>query len=101
MAIRNSHYNNLKNKMFKIYPFFVEGNSGLTTYLNSLIYELEGLETRLNDTQASMLMTILSILEHFYDDSIAPDPDLNIVRREWLHCINLIDKIAKHGDTNG
>lgn len=86
--------------MFKIYPFFTENNKGLTIYLSSLIYEFEGLEARLNDTQASMIQTIISVFEHFYDDSLAPDPDLEIIRREWLNCMNLIDKIADHGDTD-
>lgn len=101
MIIRKSHYKRLVNKVFKIYPFFTEGNEGLTTYIDSLIYELEGLENMLNDTQASMLVTVISIFEHFYDDSLAPDPDLEVIRREWLNCMSLIDKIADCGDTDG
>lgn len=98
--IRKSHFENLKNKVFKIYPFFTEKNEGLTTYIDSLIYEFQGLEHNLNDVQASMLQTIISIFEHFYDDSLSPDPDLQVIRREWLNCLNLLDKIAEHGDYN-
>lgn len=96
--IRRSHYEKLKNKIFKVYPFFVEGNEGLTTYIDSLLYEFRGLIHELNDTQASMLQTIISIFEHFYDDSLSPDPDLQTIRREWLNCMNLMDKIAEYGD---
>lgn len=101
MKIRKSHYNKLIDKVYKVYPFFTEGNEGLTTYINSLIYEFEGLEHRLNDTQASILVTIICIFEHFYDDSLAPNPDLKVIRREWLNCMNLLEKISNHGDTDG
>lgn len=92
------HYERLQGKIFKIFMFFNEGNEGLTTYIDSLIYELEGLESSLNKKQYSILKTVVSILEHFSDDSIAPDPDLGVIRREWLNCMSLIDKMAEHGD---
>lgn len=98
MIIRNSHYERLQGKVYKIFMFFTEGNEGLTTYIGSLIYELEGLDSRLNDKQHSILMTIISLLEHFYDDSLAPNPDLKTIRREWLNCMSLIEKIEKYGD---
>lgn len=87
--------------MYKVYPFFIENNEGLTTYIDSLIYEFKGRIHDLNDIQASMMQTIIDIHEHFYDDSLAPEPDLHIIRREWLNCMNLIDKISEHGDDNG
>jgi len=95
MIIRPLHYKKLQGKIYKIYMFFTEGNEGLTTYISSLIYELEGLDNRLNDKQHSILITVISILEHFYDDSFAPEPDLLTIRREWLNCLNLIDKISE------
>lgn len=101
MEISQSYYNKLKDKIFKVHPFFTEGNEGLTVYISSLIYELQGLDSRINETQSNILQTVVSILEHFYDDSFAPNPDLNLIRREWLNCMNLIDKMSKHGDTNG
>lgn len=100
MEIREVHYKRLQGKIYKIYMFFNEGNEGLTTYISSLIYELEGLGYLLNDKQYSMLLTIISTLEHFYDDSLSPAPDLNTIRREWLNCLNLIDKMAKSGEQN-
>lgn len=86
--------------MYKVYPFFIEGNDGLSTYINSLIYEFEGRIHGLNDTQASMMQTIIDIYEHFYDDSLTPEPNLEVIRREWLNCMNLMNKIANHGDNN-
>lgn len=100
MTVKQPYYNKLKDKIFKIHPFFIEKNEGLTTYISSLIYELQGLDSRVNKTQSNILQTIISIMEHFYDDSFAPDPDLNIIRREWLNCMNLVDKVSEHGDKN-
>lgn len=99
MEIRDVHYKRLQGKVYKIFMFFTEGNEGLTTYIDSLIYELEGLDHRLNDKQHSILVTVISLLEHFYDDSLSPDPDLKTIRREWLNCMSLLDKIAKYGDS--
>lgn len=101
MNIRQEHYKKLQGKVYKIFMFFTEGNEGLTTYIDSLIYEFKGLDHLLNDKQHSMLVTIISLFEHFYDDSLAPNPDLDVIRREWLNCMNLIDKISEHGDTDG
>lgn len=85
----------IQGKIFKIFPLFVEKNEGVTTYISSTIYELEGSINSMNEKQAVIMKTVLSLLEHFYDDSLAPNPDLNIIRREWLNAVNLIDKIIE------
>lgn len=100
MYIRDKHYKRLQGKIFKVFMFFDEGNDGLTTYISSLIRELRGLDYYLNDDQHSVLATILSLLEIIYDDSLAPNPDLKIVRRDWLNCMSLIEKIAELGDSD-
>lgn len=101
MKITKTHYETIKGKIFKIFPLFEQQNEGLPSYINSVIYEFEGLRTHLNKQQDSMMQTIISRLEHFYNDSLAPNPDLELIRNEWHSSMNLIDKMSKLGDKNG
>lgn len=98
MKITKTHIETVTGKIYKILPLFEDRNSGLTTYIGSLIYELVGMSARLNARQNSMLQTIVDTLEHVYDDSLAPDPDLEIIRREVLGCTNLFKKMFEQGD---
>jgi len=93
MEITPKHVEKLKNKVFKILPLFQSENVGLTRYIDSLIYELEGLRNRLNEEQESMMITIISVLEHMYDDSLSPSPDIDIIKREVFSNISLIEKM--------
>lgn len=92
MKITLSYVKRLKNSIFKILPLFEEGNDGLTQYLDSLIYELCGLHNMLENDKSSTLLSVIAILEHFYDDSLSANVDINLIRREVLHCLDIIDK---------
>lgn len=100
MKITSTHYTTIKSKIFKILPLFEQENSGLPSYINSLIYEFEGLRTFLNDQQDSMMQTIISRLEHFYTDSLTPTPNLELIRNEWHSSMSLIDKMAECGESD-
>lgn len=100
MFITETHVEKIKNKVFKVLYLFEGRNEGLTTYIHSTMYELEGLRNRVNPIQDSMLQSIISGLEHMYDDSIAPDPDISIIRREIMGYMNLLDKFYEHGDSH-
>lgn len=100
MKITTTHYETIKGKIFKIFPLFEQENEGVSSYINSVIYEFEGLRIHLNKQQDSMMQTIISRLEHFYIDSLAPNPDLELIRSEWHNSMSLIDKMAEHGDGN-
>lgn len=98
MKITIAHIETVTGKIWKVLPLFEDKNSGLTAYIGSLIYELEGLSVRLDPQQESMLQTITDVLRHVYDDSLVPDPDLKIIRREILGCTSLFNKIFEFGD---
>lgn len=92
------HTERVKGKIFKVLPLFQEGNKGLTSYIGSLIYELNGMSERLNERQESMLRSIIDVLEEVYNDSIAPNPDMETVRKEILNCVSLFQKLSEYGD---
>lgn len=101
LAITDLHIKKMTGKIFKVLPLFQEENEGLTIYIGSLLYELEGFSERLNEQQNSVLQSIVDILENVYNDSLAPSPDIMIIRREVLNCVSLFKKMFELGDRNG
>lgn len=98
MEVTLRHMKTIQGKIFKLLPLFQNENEGLTKYIGSLIYELKGLQYYLDGQEESMLISIVSILESMYDDSIEPKPDLILIKREIFGLTNLMDKIIECGD---
>lgn len=99
MEIKNEYIDYLKGGFYKCLCLFEEKNDGLSTYIDSFSYEVYGLQYLVEDGDR-IITTLLCILEHFYDDSIEPEPDIKIIRSEVFHCINLVDKLFKVGDSD-
>lgn len=98
MKITETHIKTVTGKIWKILPLFESENEGITTYIDSLIYELEGLATRLNEQQGSMLQSITDVLRRVRKESTLSEPDLTTIRREVLSCTSLFNKIFEQGD---
>ena len=97
MKITKSYKKYLKNLFYKVLCLFEEENKELTLFLGSIIYELEGLEY-VDNSNDHVMIVLLSVLEHFYDDSLFEDYDIDTIRREVFKCINLIESSFKVGD---
>lgn len=97
MSIPKEYVEYLKGGFYKCLCLFEEANEGLSSYINSFSYEVYGLQY-LIDEKKEIVITLLSVLEHFYDDSFEPKPDIKIIRSEVFRCINLINKLFKVGD---
>lgn len=89
----------LIDSFFKCLCLFEENNEGLTKYIDSLKYELEGLKNLVEDEYQDVVQILINILEHFYDDSLEPEPDLKRIRSEVFRCTNLISKTFLNGDS--
>lgn len=98
MEITKKHIETVTGKIWKILPLFEDKNEGVGVYIDSLIYELEGLSNRLNEQQNSMLQSITDVLRRLGEESVVPEPDLKVIRREVLGCTSLFNKMFKHGD---
>lgn len=86
----------LKNRVFKILPLFEEQNEGLFHYINSLLFELYGLQyciTGIKDS--SNYLSILATLEAILDEIIVKEKDIKFIRSEIFRLIGLIEKIQK------
>lgn len=97
MNISVEYIKYLKDRFYETLCLFEEKNDGLSRYIESFSYELYGLQYLVEDTKT--IITLLSILEHFYDDSLAPEPDVKVIRGEVFHCISLINRMFKVGDS--
>ena len=97
IKITNEYVEYLKGNFFKCLCMFENKESNLTTFIDSLIYEVYGLRYVLEGKE-DFLIILLSRLEHFYDDSKKENPDIKRIRREVFNSLNLIDKTLKVGD---
>jgi len=99
MNIPNEYFEYLKGGFYKCLCLFEETNEGLSSYINSFSYEIYGLQYLIDDKK-EIVITLLSILEHFYDDSLEPKPNIKVIRSEVFRCISLINNLSKVGDEN-
>ncbi len=91
----------LKKKLHDIIGLFEENNQGLTTNIGSLLYELDGAKYLFKGTDEAYILSVISLVESIYDDSLQAIYDENTiqtVRREVFHCKNMINKIIKSGE---
>lgn len=92
------YINSLKNKFYKMLCLFEENNEGLSQNIDSLSYEIYGLQYLVEKEKIPALISLISILEHFYDDSLQPSVDIKVIKREVFHCMDLIEKSFGVGD---
>lgn len=86
-----NHLEKLIDKVFKILPLYEDKNLGLLSYVESLIYELNGLD-RVFDIRSvdSEYRSLLSTLETIADDAIALGNSVDVIRSEVFKCLSII-----------
>lgn len=85
----------LIDRVYKILPLFEEKNDGLFAYVQSLIYELEGLYWVVDGVRDNPdYLTLLATLESISDDAVFCDMENHsVVKREVFKCLEVIKKI--------
>lgn len=79
----------LTGRVFKILPMREEGCDTLSIYIESLLYELLGNKTLIEDfDKNSDFLSLLGTLENLKDEN-----DLKTIKREVFKCLELIKKI--------
>ncbi len=101
IKITPEHVKYLRKKVFKILPLFEQQNLGLSKYIHSFIYKLDGFRRLVDQDKLPQFDSALSILIHLYEDSFKENVDLVIIKREVLHCSDLIKKSFKVDDDYG
>jgi hypothetical protein len=103
IELSSEHFNNylskLKNRLFKILPLFEEKNDGLYLYIDSLCFELYGLQYVVNGIeQSNVYIGLLATLESLLDESIIHEKGDKFIRSEILRIVNVVDKLKEEGE---
>lgn len=83
------------NSVFKILPLYEEQNVGVETYIESLLFELYGLDKAIKIENSYEYAQLLSILEALKMEVIKKDSKQATIKREVFKCINIIKNIVE------
>lgn len=85
----------LVDRTFAVLCLYEEENEGLFKYIQSLIYELNGLKGIVEEIKTNAdFITILATFESLSEDALFFD-NHEVFRREVLKCITIIKRIRK------
>lgn len=85
-----AYLTSIVNSVFKILPLFEEQNIGVEKYLESLLFELYGLEKSVSIEHSYEYISLLSTLESVKNEIQKEDSKKSVVKREVFKCINII-----------
>lgn len=88
------YLNSVVNSVFKILPLYEEQNIGVKTYIESLLFELYGLEDAVALEHSYEYISLLSTLESVKKEVAKPDSKKTIIKREVFKCINIIKNMV-------
>lgn len=94
----NDYVEKLKNRIFKILPLYenIEERKGLFKYIQSLLFEFDGLPNFMDNFKNSSEFIILyATLESLSDETLFDDDNKEVVKREVFKCIKLVENLKE------
>lgn len=88
------YLNSVINSIFKILPLYEEENIGLETYVESLLFELYGLDKVVIMGQSYEYISLLSTLESIKLEITRDKSKKATVKREIFKCINIVKNMV-------
>lgn len=82
------------NSVFKILPLYEEKSVGIKTYVDSLLFELYGLEKNIDIDISSEYISLLSTLESIKTELDCNEDKKSVIKREVFKCINIIKNMT-------
>lgn len=96
------HLNSIVNSVFKVLPLYEEQNVGLKAYIESLLFELYGLQNIIEINHSHEYLSLLSTLESIKVEIKSENGKKSIVKREVFKSINIVKnmvgKLEEDGD---
>ena len=89
------YLNNLVNNVFKILPLYENKNEGLVKYIDSLLFELKGLNSVVHVKYGTEYITILSILASIKNEINKGTENHSLIKREIFKCIHVIKTLVE------
>lgn len=89
-----TYLNSVVNSVFKILPLYEESNVGIETYVESLLFELYGLDKVVDVKNSYEYISLLSTLESVKVEVTREESKKSVVKREIFKCINIIKNMV-------
>ncbi|MCR4361971.1 hypothetical protein JDW21_19655 [Bacillus subtilis] len=89
-----NYLNSVVNSVFKILPLYEEKNEGINTYVESLLFELYGLQEAVSLEQSYEYISLLSTLESVKKEVSKKDSKKTVIKREVFKCINIVKNMV-------
>jgi len=89
-----TYLNSVVNSVFKILPLYEEDNVGIETYVESLLFELYGLDKVVDVKNSYEYISLLSTLESVKVEVTRKESKKSVVKREIFKCINIIKNMV-------
>jgi len=90
------YYKSLRGKLFKILPLYESNNDGLTRYIASLIFEMEGFLYRVKSEESMQeMLGIIATADSLYDISLFMDVSHEEVKSEIFKCLSVINRLVE------
>ncbi|MCY9737438.1 hypothetical protein M5X17_27435 [Paenibacillus alvei] len=84
----------LVSRVYKILPLYEENNIGLSSYIQSLIFELYGVYEVVEDIHNnSHFVSLIATLESLSEEVLSNDH--RVIKREVFRSIELVKKLAQ------
>lgn len=90
------YLNVVVDKIFKILPLYEEKNIGIKVYVESLIFELYGVQNVITIENSSDYISLLSTLESVRAEMNKENIKKYTLKRELFKCINLVKNISSN-----
>ena len=87
------YLNSSINSVFKILPLYEEESIGLETYVESLLFELKGLDKVVDLEHSKEYYSLLSTLESIKIEISKEDSKKSTIKREIFKCIDIIKNV--------
>ena len=85
-----------KNRIFKILPLLEDKNEGLYHYIDSLLFEIYGLQYVVTGVKNSHnYLSLLCTLESIQDEVIAQEKGFKFIRSEIFRLIGTVEQLQK------
>lgn len=87
------------SSVFKILPLYEEKNSGLSKYIESLVFELDSFQDTFYVEESPEYGSLMNTLRSLKKEVDKEDSKKSTVKREVFKCINVIKNLSgKIGD---
>jgi len=88
------YLNSVVNSVFKILPLYEEQNVGVEKYVESLLFELDGLQDVIAINHSAEYISLMSNLASVKKEVAKSDSKKSVVKREVFKCINIIKNMV-------